>query len=339
MEVLDLSFLSLKQRKQVFENNNLTDILEYIQWNGGRLVIKQIFENHADTLMKIRQNVPANVLNLTSDQVFLNRKISDQLVDDVGGLPRKVKRVIRKTATLIEDKKFSLVENKIENTETASKNKERARSIITTIKKIRTSRQIFKITIEYFEEIIKIIYNEFNDGHPNMLFKNAILVYEITDYVVKFTDEFALSGYTDLMYLHKEIQSEINTIRTHQKLLSKNAKQDGIEPSVRNQVLNNIKLRNISLVTIESEWENLTKYVTDLKNVFEEIKNKTLALEPIRKSAKIQLMLLQSMEILKILRQNKVIFDEVLLLLKSAQLYIPSLEQVQQLLGLEHKES
>lgn len=329
-----------KRKEQLLQNNNSAEILEYTQWNGGRLALKQIFEKHFNDLIKIRDSYSVKSVDLLSGQIATNYKIpSRELVNDISGLHNKVRDVIQRTAVFIESKKFSAAEKAIAEMDLAHVDREKAQALVLADKKINISYQTLKATVEYFKEINEFLHDRMNRTRSrrresHLAIGNAILVYELTDYVIKFIESFNVDGYGELMQLYNTTQKKIGELRGMQKQLESNAKRDDVESKATIQTLENIRLREESIKVLEREWKDYIESVDVLKSDLGKVKLKIPTLNVIREDAKIQIELLQEVEMLRVLKQNITIVEATLLTLESIQLIALSPDRVRRLLGV-----
>jgi len=328
-----------KRKEQLLQNNNPDEILEYTQWNGGRLALKQIFEKHFNDLLKIRDSYSVRNVDLLSGKIASNYQIPREIVNDISKLQNKVRDVIQRTAVFIESKKYSAAEKAIAEMDLAHVDRDKAQAIVLADKKINISYQTLKATVEYFKEINEFLRDRMSRTRSrrvesHLAIGNAILVYELTDYVIKFIEGFSVDGYTELLQLHTTTQKTIEDLRRRQKQLESNVKQENVESKVRIQTLENIRLREESIIVLEREWKDYIESVEILKSDLGKVKLKIPTLSVIREDAKIQIEILQEVEMLRILKQNITIVEATLLTLESIQLIALSPDRVRRLLGI-----
>ncbi len=201
---------------------------------------------------------------------------------------------------------FSATEKVIAEMDLAHVDRDKAQALLLADKKLRISYQTLKATVEYSKEINEFLRDrmnraKFRRAESHLVTGNAILVYELTDYVIKFIEGFSIDGYAELLQLHTATQKKIKDLRQRQKQLESNVKQGNIDSKVRIQTLENIRLREESIKVLEREWKDYTDSVEVLKSDLGKVRLKIPTLHVIRNDAEIQIGTLQEVEIL---RQN-----------------------------------
>jgi hypothetical protein len=130
------------------------------------------------------------------------------------------------------------------------------------------------------------------------------MIYELADFVINFIASFTLGGSAELEGLHQETLRRIAKSHEDQERLAASAKRDGIEPAVRDGILEDVRHRTAALDLFRDEWN---RYVDDTKQFYtrvEEVQNKIPTLELIRENARIQLNVLELVAMLRFLRAN-----------------------------------
>jgi hypothetical protein len=334
--LLDLFETPKKSKK---DSGNVEDIIETTQWNAGSIALKQVFEKHFGDLIKIRQEYPVHNIELLSSRIGNNQKLPTKVSDEIKKLHMKVRDIIQNVAIFIESRKIAAAEQAIEDMDLAHIDKQKAKLLVRTDKKINISYQTLKATVEYFKEINEMIRDRIETAETekvetHLALANAILVCELTDYVINYIEHFSVDGYQDLIQMYEETRSEIDELKQLQKKLEKNANQPDVEPAIRDQALENIKSREESIQILIQEWENYVSSVKSLQNELGSVKLKLPTLKIIRDDAEIQIKVLQAVEMLRILKQNINTVENTIITLESIKLVSLSPDRVKRLLGV-----
>lgn len=340
LDVIEVE-ITPKRRADLIKSRNPNDYIEYAQWNGGLLALKQIFEKHFIDIIKIRDEFPVRNLDLISGRVASNNQIPRPITSDINNLHNKVRDIIQKTAIFIESRKMQEAEKYVEEMDLANVDKEKARRLVQTDKKINVSYQTLKSTVEYFVEINKYIQSRIETSNSQkqearLAIGNAILVYELTDYVIKYIEAFDLTGHQELMRLYNETKAKTQELRKSQKDLEAMSNRENVDASVKAQTLENIRLREETILILEREWDEYIKSVETLKNDLGSVKLKIPTLQVIREDSKIQIEILQEVEMLRVLKQNITTVESAILTLENIQLISLSPDRVRRLLGVSH---
>jgi hypothetical protein len=137
-----------------------------------------------------------------------------------------------------------------------------------------------------------------------MMFGNAIMIFELASFVIDYIARFTLGGAAEVDRLHQETLRQVAKIRSDEEALAADALREGIEPAVREGILQDSRHRTAALDLFLDEWN---RYVSDTKEFHkrvEEVQNKIPTLELIRRNARIQLDVLELVAMLRFLRQN-----------------------------------
>ncbi|WP_282755492.1 hypothetical protein [Desulfuromonas thiophila] len=260
---------------------------------------------------------------------------------EIASLHLKMHMLVEEIAQRIENEKYSSAEEAIKQMKLSLIQKERVRSLFQADKKIHTSCQTIKVAIETFCELNKSIVNELESGtksDPNneyrLVLGNALLVYELTDFTIKFIEKFKIEGISEIEAIHKEMQKTIASIREEQKALSRQASSPLIETFLREQVEKDIQHRNDSISILESEWIAYMATVKSLKEETGIVNTKLPSLKLIRDNAKAQINTLAAVAVLRIVRNNIRAIEGAVLQLEQLQLASLSAARVRRLLGV-----
>jgi hypothetical protein len=167
-----------------------------------------------------------------------------------------------------------------------------------------------------------------------LLFKNAILVYELADFTIRYIEQFALQGIGDINILHREIKDRIERVRAGQHDLRQKASAPDIDPQQRDQIVARVDAREASLKEVETEW---TKYLTQIGALQEStigVKQLLPTLKLLRDDAKSQIEFLEILAMMQNLKSYLSLLETAVVKLGSIKIATLSVDQVQRLLGI-----
>jgi uncharacterized protein YifE (UPF0438 family) len=129
-----------------------------------------------------------------------------------------------------------------------------------------------------------------------------VMIYELTDFVIGYIQAFTVS--TDLETFHVEATQRVQQTRDEQKALEEMARNPDVEPVVRDQILEDIRNREAAFDELEREWDKYLAEFRQLRLRVDEVRGKVPTLATIRENARIQIMTLQLVAMLRFLKQN-----------------------------------
>jgi hypothetical protein len=250
-----------------------------------------------------------------------------------------MRRVIVGVASLIEDRKYKSAEEAIGQMQLAYVDRQRAIALVQADKRLHISYQALKTTIEFFANLNQVIIAKISmtpspQMETEMVLGNAILVYELTDFVISYIEGFAVDGVADIVQLHEETKRKITDIRRQQTSLEQLVKSEAIDAAVRDQTLEDIASRAKSLNLLEQEWHVYIDSIQALDAEIGSIRRKISTLEVIRENARIQIELIQAVAMLQFLKKNIGTIEATVLTLERIKLVSLSPNRVRRLLGI-----
>jgi hypothetical protein len=234
--------------------------------------------------------------------------VPKELRDQISTLHDRMRGIIQQVAINIENEKYREAEqlpqtlpNRIEQ--------ERATRLVQADKAIHISYESLALAVSFFSELneailVRIEQERSVQRQTQMMFGNAIMIYELAAFAIDFIASFTLGGVGELEALHQETLRRVAKAHEDQERLTASANRQGVEPAVRDGILDDIRHRAEALDFFLDEWN---RYVSDTKQFHkrvEEVQNKIPTLELIRENAHVQLDVLELVTMLRFLRQN-----------------------------------
>jgi len=315
------------------------ELLEKAQRDAGNQAVAILIDKHLDSVMHARANYRISDQDLLSKSVVRNRDIPDSVRAEISQLHARIRSIIQEVASRIEERKYKTAEEAIDNMHLSLMDRERAQQIVQADKKVHVSYQALKTTVEFFANLNQIIIDKLEKaGTPqseaNLVLGNAILVYELTDYVIGYIENFTINGVDEIQRLHAETKQKIADLRRLQLDLEKRAQSELVEEAVGSQTTADIKARERSVDLLEQEWANYVEAATSLRSEVGKIRDKLPTLELIRDNAKVQIDLIQAFAMLRILKQNIGTMRATIITLEGMKLVSLSPNRVRRLLGI-----
>jgi len=323
------------------EKTRAEELLEIAEKEAGSEAIEVLTGNHLESILALREKFSINDIDLFAHSIAGNKRIDHAVRDRIASLHAKMGAVIREVANRIEREKYLTAEQAIGSMKLSLAQRERVTSLVQADKRLHVSCQSLKVAVEIFCKLNKNIVSRLEGDQPvtpadehKYVLGNALLVFELTDFSIRFIEAFQLEGIKEIETIHREMQRTINELRNEQKSLRKQSGAPNIEDFLREQVQRDIQNREESIGVLEQEWESYMETVRSLQGEIGEINKKLPSLRLIRDNAKAQINTLAAVAVLQIVQSNIRTIEGAALQLEQLQLASLSADRVKRLLGI-----
>jgi inorganic pyrophosphatase len=324
------------------------DLIEIANKESAKLAGIQVAKNHIDALMHIRSE-----LNTVNDEELLSTNINrisgvpDQIHQQISNLQTKFQNIINAVAVKIEDNKYKSSEEAVEDMQKrgiiSAAQKNLTQQLVSADKQLHISCQSLKVTVDFFTSLNEHMVQEIEeckntDQEYRLVLGNAILVYELANFVIKYLQSFETKGISEIKAVESEIDRKIQKIKTEIKELKNKAQNDKIFPEVKQNILSNVVDREEAVKTMRNAWDDYLGEVKTLSGETDSFVGKWLPnIELIRDDAKNQITTLDAVAIVKVLRGNLNALNSVGKSIKAIPLVSLSPDRVRRLLGIDKK--
>jgi len=275
---------------------------------AGVRAIRRVLDTHIQWLSDIRSRHLVEDSQLLSSRVARAPNIPVEVRNQISTLHDRMRAIIQQVAISIENDKYREAEQLPRVLPNRSE-QARAARLVQADKAIHISYESLALAVSFFSELNETILARIEqersvERQTQMMFGNAIMIYELAAFAIDFIANFTLGGVAELEALHQETLRRIAKAHEDQERLAANANRGGIEPTVRDGILDDIRHRAATLDFFRDEWN---RYVSDTKQFHRrvaEVQNKIPTLELIRENARVQLDVLELVAMLRFLRQN-----------------------------------
>lgn len=278
-----------------------------VQRRAGVQAVSQLLDRHVDRVHQIRSQHRVEDTDLLTG--VDTRNLPRTVRDDLGQLHDRIRSVIETIAQRIEDGEYLPAEQAITSLRIGLAERERAERLIRADKQLHISYQTLRLAVEFFSDfnqqvLTKIERETSADRLATMMFGNAIMIYELTDFVISYIDGFIVRGASDIQQVHSDAVGRIAKLREEQERLVEQAQSSGIEPIIREQTLADVAARRSAIDTLDTEWSAYIGEVERFGGMIDEVRAKVPTLRLIRDNAKVQISTLQAVEQLRFLKRN-----------------------------------
>lgn len=316
------------------------DPMERIQHQAGLQAVETVMEAHLERLLAARRQYPVKDSELLTANVGRSRNIPQQVQHELTGLHAQMRNIVERVAEKIETAKYRQSEQAIQELPVSLVERERAVKLISADKQLHVSYQTLRTVVEFVGEFNQNMLARIeNEASPaalsNMMLGNAIMLYELADFVISYNSSFAMAGVNEIDDLYVAIKDKFDEVRQEAQTLEELANGPKVSPETREQALLDIRSRQGAIEESEREWANYVNEVRAVTRNVDELRAKMIPdLEVIRANAKAQISVIQLVALLRILRQNSEAVKGTVAALQGFRLAPLTSNRVQRLLSL-----
>jgi hypothetical protein len=287
----------------------ILDAVEDAHRQAGRQAIGEVVNLHVDRILAARRDYVVQDRQLLTDLVGGMDELPPAVRDDIRSIHGNIGHIISRVAESIENNSYRDSEEAIRRMPMGNFDQQRASRLVAADKAVHISYQSLRTTVEYFaslnEQILRQVDQELDpEKEANMLLGNAILVYELSDYVISFIRSFEVFGVEEIEKFHAEIEQQISSISERQSELHDRLDGDDIEADVRENVREDNRNRGEALREFEAEWNRYRSEISALNGTVAEVQSRLPTLEVIRENASLQVEVLQLIVLIRFLKQH-----------------------------------
>lgn len=316
------------------------DPTERIYRRAGVRAIGQVLDGHIENVMTARSKYHVEASDILTANISRTSEVPRSVQDELTRLHVNMRGIIEEIVQRIEDGKYRDAEEVIAHLDISLNDRERATNLISADKQLHVSYQTLRMAVEFFSEFNQQILTRIEqeaspERQSNKMLGNAIMIYELTDFVIGYIEGFAIHGMGEIDGIYADIRKRIVDVRTRQEALEQRAKDPRIEAGVREQTLSDIRHRQEAIDEVDREWASYVAEAKQLDAMLAEAKAKIPTFELIRDSAGVQISLLQVVALLRFLKQNSEAIKGTVDVLQGFRLAPLTSNRVRRLLGIE----
>jgi hypothetical protein len=173
--------------------------------------------------------------------------------------------IVEAVALRIEKNKYEAFETGFADMQLPNIARQKGRDLVAADKRVHVSCQSLKLAIEYFSRLLTNLLLKESKllrlqrmwvRKQKLILGNALLVYEMTDFVIKYIEQFQMDGLKETKDLPKQALKHIEETRNVEVRLREQANNPEIDPKLREQTLEIIQDPEASIKILEDEWNN-----------------------------------------------------------------------------------
>lgn len=307
---------------------------------AGANVVYGVLQYNTEYLANIRSRYDIKNSELVSSRIGQATSVPPQMRADIASLHAQIRAVIERTAALIEERGHLAAEDEIARVQ-AFAVRDRAWRLLEADKQMHISYETLRETVAHFgRQNSRILGRLERNLHPDselqMMFGNAVMIYEVADFTISYIENFELRGADEIDELHEYMIQRIENARRAADEFKQQLLTDAVEEQVKASTLKNIEYRKGALDEVEAEWK---KYIQETRRFGDQIGSvRTMlpTLNAIREDAWQQLDVLEIMAMVRFLKLNSSALKAAMEALTRFELARLTPERVRRLLNIEN---
>jgi hypothetical protein len=316
-------------------------LFEEVQRDAGIQAIEKVAETHLNQVIAVRENFSIDDMDLLTTNISAIKDIPQNVRDRLSTFHERIRIIIERVAAQIEERKYQKTEEGIQEMKLSVNERSRVTSLISAEKELQTSYGSLKTTVDVLTRMNDMILRRISASERsgdrtterNLFLANAILVYELTDYVIRYVEDFQLKGVQEIQRIQRSELKKLSELQKHQNDLKKRAKASSSE-DFKESTLASLYALESSVDMIRQEWESYTKEVQDIQDQIGPITTRLHDLKILRDLAGMQIRVFEAAAAVGILKRNILALEDAMKGLEKLQLASLTPERVRRLFFL-----
>lgn len=250
-------------------------------------------------------------IDILGSNLIANRNLPAKIRSNVQNYRDNLHKIIHGVAAFIEEQKFATADEAINNLQMAPFDRSRLERFYHSQKSLSLSIETLNVMIEIFSKVNHAILDKITEvkkqsqgaNLTRLYLQNAVLVYELTDFVISFIENTGLGGMEDIELIKNETLEYIEETEIEDKGLMARSSQASRQ-ATKDIVLKDIENRNQVRALARQKWSEFEKRIQELKKDANAVNLIIPDLELIQMNAQSQVKLLHIIAISQIVENN-----------------------------------
>jgi len=314
------------------------DPVEYARRRAGPRAISQLLEGHIARVLNARARYRVEDTGLLTPYVGAQSGLPAAVRADLTALHTRIRGVIELIARQIEESRSREIEDAVAQFR-GLRDRERGLALVRADIEVRVSYEALRMTVEFYSEIndgvlLRVEHADSAQAELDMMIGNAVMMFELADFVIGYIQSFSLGGEAELAVMHRDTMQRSVRIQAEQEELERLAGRPEIQSVVHEYALHDVKLRTAALAEVRQEWDSYLDDMRQSQGQIDAVRTTVPTLEVIRENARIQLAVLELIAILRLLRQTSTAIQDTVRTLQGFRLAPLTPTRVRRLLGM-----
>lgn len=251
-----------------------SDTLREKYLSEGAMLIKGELEDQAGDAVELGQKVALRNVDLFSSSLLANRDIHQTIKTAIRERSENIRKIIAATAYFIEEQKIKSVDEVMQRAGEALQayDRQRLANLADAQKNLNLSYATLSAIVEIFKRANTAVIGEIqklgqadNDAKriekTKLYLKNAIIMYELSSFVIDYLSSFGLAGIDDLKHIREEVLADVKKGHAADEKLERDL--NGVSEGIREMTLTEIAQRKVFRQKVVQKWDETMKSIDD----------------------------------------------------------------------------
>ncbi len=266
--------------------------------------------------------------------------VVEQLRKQTTSLHSRMRSLIEDVARLIENGEYIAVEERIGKAGLAARERDSALRLITAHKQSNVSIKALQITVSVFKEFNQRIIDRLNNrseqdrySEKDLILANAILVYEISNFLIRYIEGFQIWGLDEIRKLQNEINKKFDEQERVEKQLKADAEKQPDEMT-KARTIEQIENREKQAKRVRQEWDAFVAEIEGLQGIRTRLDARLATLRVVRDNAKNQITFVDLLTMTATVKDALACLDAAFIDVEGLELVPITEDRVERLLSL-----
>lgn len=265
--------------------------------------------------------------------------VVDELKRETQSLHERMRSLIETVARQLENKEYTKVEEKISTASLAAKERESASRLIEAHKQSNISVRALRMTVSVFTSFNHRIIQRLNEKvedkgrEKDLVLANAILVYEISNFLIQYMEGFQVWGLEEIRKLQNEVNKRFEEQAKVEQQLRVDAENQADEQT-RVRTIQQIESRELHAKRIRQEWDAFVAEIEGLEGIKKRLEQRLATLRVIRDNAKNQITFVDLLTMTATVKDAITCLDAAVVEVEGLELVPITEDRVERLLSL-----
>ncbi len=303
--------------------------------------LEEMLDRHMDAMIELRRCQPVENTDLITSKIALS-KLPDAVKRNAASLQERMRRLIEFAAERIEKRHYDSIDQVLAEDDFGFNERQRVQAFVATDKKFAVSCQSVRVCTDMFSELNRRMHEKISQAalsgdtraEKSLLVGNAVLVYEICDFLSRFIETFRVQGLDEFERLHREMRNFSKEVLKGIEQARNDAADPGVPDDLRSSTIASAQQQERFIEAIESEWKTFMEKLETAKEQVGAVSQLLPSIRLIKQNAFNQLSVLQLAEIANVLKGNINALNAAKVALEKIELAPLPEERIRRLLGI-----
>lgn len=252
----------------------LTAAKETIINQAVSLVMDEL-DKQASDVVNLRNEFELENTDLLSTNLIANKSIHQTIKNKIIERSSNIGKIVAGTAFYIEEEKLNSMDEAVARIQGSAIERRRLVELTGAQKKISVSYSTLSAVIEIYKranksnldaikEIDRVDNSDKRIRKSNLILKNSIIVYELTNFIISQIEQFGLHGLDELHSVRDEVLHSIDEAERFDKKRMKDTQNSDMREEIRQGVISDIKNKEIFRERVKDKWREMIDRVSGI---------------------------------------------------------------------------